>query len=127
MKNNKTCLVCGTKYTYCSSCSQHASLPLWMNHFHNDNCRKIYNTVVGYNQETVSKEKAIEILSQCDISDVNNFNSNIRECLQKLDMFKSDVSTVSEEVTDDEIIVASAVETVVEDKQTKTASRKKKK
>lgn len=99
MKDNKTCLVCGTKYTYCSSCSQYASLPLWMNHFHSENCKMIYNTVVGYDQKSITQEEAVSRLSKCNIENMDNPNESIRKILDKIYLCQSDVA-VNEISTD---------------------------
>ena len=67
-KNNRTCVLCGSKYTYCPTCSDYANYPRWMGLFHDENCKKIFYTVNGYLEKAIPLKEAKEILQKCDLS-----------------------------------------------------------
>ena len=78
--NNKTCIVCGEVYTYCPNCAQFAHLPKWKNIFHNENCKKLFETVSDFKQNEITideaKEKIKKILFQVQKLYKNSFNWN---------------------------------------------------
>lgn len=67
MANNRICLVCGKAYEYCEHCSGNKS-PIWMNLYHDNNCRQIFHAVSDYNQKVITKEEGRERLSECDLN-----------------------------------------------------------
>lgn len=83
-KNNKQCIVCGTKYTYCPNCSDYANMPHWMGWFHNSNCRKIFYITSGYCNKTITKEEANKQFNECDLSRKDNFKKNIYDVISEV-------------------------------------------
>ncbi|MDO5399139.1 MAG: hypothetical protein Q4G33_14575 [bacterium] len=69
-RNNKTCLVCQTKYTYCSSCEEFARLPRWMTCFCGENCHNVFNIISLYEDKHISLEEAKQKLDACDLSKI---------------------------------------------------------
>ena len=83
-KNNKTCIVCSTKYTYCSGCSEFDKYPRWMGIYHEENCKNIFDITSKYLNGQISKEEAKEELGKCDLSNKKNFNKSILDAVNKI-------------------------------------------
>lgn len=73
-KNNKTCILCGKKYTFCNRCEEFDRLPRWMGIYCSDNCRKVFNILTDYNSGHVNKGDTLKKLQDCDLSDKDNYN-----------------------------------------------------
>ena len=73
-KNNKTCILCGKKYTFCNRCEEFDRLPRWMGIYCSDNCRAIFNILTDYNGGHITKEEEIQKLNDCDLSYRDHFN-----------------------------------------------------
>jgi ribosomal protein S17E len=83
-KNNKKCIVCQTEYTFCPSCSDFDHLPRWMNVYHDENCRNIFNVVSGYTHKRYTKEDAKELLKKCDLSNKHSFKENLNVLIDEI-------------------------------------------
>lgn len=86
-KNNKTCIVCSKKYTYCSGCSEFDRYPRWMGIFHNENCKNIYtvtNDYINRHLSGMTKAEARELLDKCDLSYKEQLHKNIRAALDEI-------------------------------------------
>lgn len=81
MRYPRKCLCCGTTYEYCPSCYDYRNLPLWMNSFHGENCKDIFEICTNYNFGLITKEQAKELLSACDLSNTKNFNKCVKRDL----------------------------------------------
>ena len=84
MKYPKKCLCCGTSYEYCGNCCDYRNLPLWMNSFHSEECKNIFQTCTDYNFKLITKEQAKAALSKCDLSDRANFNACVQRDLNTI-------------------------------------------
>ena len=82
MANNRICLTCGKPYEYCGSCPSSLNLPVWKNIFDTENCKTVFETTSDYAQNVISKEKAKEKISKCNISGV--FKSNIQNLVDEI-------------------------------------------
>ena len=87
-KINRTCIVCGHKYSYCPSCMEDAYKPKWMTIFHDENCKNIFNATSDYLANDITKEKAKELLDKCDLSNKTSLHHTIVEALDAI--YKSD-------------------------------------
>lgn len=67
-ENNKSCLVCKKKYTYCSSCEEYAHLPRWMTSFCGENCHEVFDIISLYEDKHISLEETKKKLDACDLS-----------------------------------------------------------
>lgn len=72
-KNNKECIVCSTRYTYCPTCTAYASIPRWKNIYHDENCRNIYNIASEYAHGMIDKDEAKTRFNNCDLSNKESF------------------------------------------------------
>lgn len=83
-KNNKTCIVCNAKYTFCTHCSDFDFEPRWKAIFHDENCRKIFHCLTEYNANNIDKDAAIKELEQCDLSNKNSFKETLQKEIDEL-------------------------------------------
>ena len=107
-KLNRTCIVCGRKYEYCSSCKEHSMLEPWHSIFHDNNCREIFNAVSMYEKD--SDEVIKSKLDKCDLSNKNNFHKNIINVIDKLYSSEKNIEIITEETVVEEIDEKNTVE-----------------
>lgn len=81
MKYERKCLCCGEKYSYCNNCYDYRNLPAWMNSFHDENCKNVFETCTDYNFNLITKEQARSALSKCDLSNRANFSAGVQHDL----------------------------------------------
>lgn len=75
MKHERTCSVCGTKYSYCPNCGEYDNLPRWMFMFHDENCKKIWEVINKFKAGEIEKSKAKSSLETLDLSNKSKFDS----------------------------------------------------
>ena len=63
-KNNRTCIICGQDYRYCSACGEDAGKPTWYFIFDSENCHDIYETCVAYRDKEIDQKEAYERISK---------------------------------------------------------------
>ncbi len=82
-KINAYCKICGTGYHVCASCLAQKGFRPWRTITDTSEHYKIYLAVHGY---TISqdKEKAREELEHCDLSDMENFNPEIKSAVEEI-------------------------------------------
>ena len=78
-RRTRECLLCGTRYEYCPTCSQDKMKPSWMAEFHSESCKNIFDICTRFNMELMTKEEAQKALSTCDLSNKANFKA----CVQR--------------------------------------------
>jgi hypothetical protein len=76
--------VCGKEYEYCYSCAEYAHLAPWHNNYHDDNCRKIFNTACSYHSGKITKDELKAIYDTCDLSNKANFKASIQQLIEEL-------------------------------------------
>ena len=81
-KKNKVCLTCGVEYTYCSNC--HKKDPVWMNDFHAENCKNIFQICTDFNFGILTKYQAKAELDACDLSNKEAFKPYIKRDLENI-------------------------------------------
>lgn len=83
MANNRICLVCGKAYEYCNSCNR-KRLPVWMNLFHEENCKKIFDTANDYTHKIINASDAKKILSTCNLERSAFFKGGVKKVVDEL-------------------------------------------
>lgn len=85
-KTNRTCKVCGLEYYFCPACSATKAnpQPKWRINYCSENCKTIFDTVVKYNCETITKDEAADVLSKCDLSKVKDYDDDIKLALKDI-------------------------------------------
>ena len=84
MKYERKCLCCGASYSSCNNCYDFRNYPLWMNSFHDENCKNIFETCTNYNFKLITKEQAKEALSKYDLSNRANFSACVKRDLNTI-------------------------------------------
>ena len=87
-KRNKKCYLCGATYKYCPTCGNDRMKPSWMNEFHSEDCKNIFQICTNFNLNMMSKHEAQEALKACDLSNKANFKSFVQCDLENI--FKED-------------------------------------
>lgn len=96
MANNRICLACGKSYEYCGSCPSSLNLPVWKNLFDTENCKTVFETTSDYAQNVISKEKAKEKLSKCNILDIKKYKPQVRNLIEEITKENKIVDNISE-------------------------------
>ncbi len=77
---NRKCLSCGTKYSYCPSCSRVDALePSWKSEFCSETCMALWTTLTKYNMEFLTKDEAKDIVSSLDLEPIDIYAN----CVQR--------------------------------------------
>ena len=107
-RRNRECYLCGEDYQYCPTCSQDRMKPAWMEDFHSESCKNIFDICTRFNMGIMSKPEAQEALKSCDLTKRKNFKSYVQHDLEVIfaeDTFVVDVKAEIKEVTEDEVTV----------------------
>ena len=83
-KINRTCIVCGHKYSYCPSCAEDEYRPKGLTIFHDENCKNIFDATADYLAHDISKETAKNILDKCDLSNKESMHHTIIEAIGEI-------------------------------------------
>lgn len=84
IKDNKICILCGKKYSFCNRCEEYDHLPRWMAIYCSENCKNIFNTISGYNMKLKTKEEAASALGECDLSKKSQFNQACQKYIDEI-------------------------------------------
>ena len=84
VRNNKTCILCGKKYSYCSGCAEFDHLPRWMECYCSENCKDIFNILSSYNMNHKTKEEAKTLLEKCDLTMIDTYSEFNRNCINSI-------------------------------------------
>ena len=72
-KLNRTCIICGKRYSHCNNCQRDAGKPTWYFIFDGQNCHDIYEICTQYRDGEIDVTTAYEKISKLDISNIKNF------------------------------------------------------
>ena len=84
IKNNKVCILCGKKYSFCNRCEEFDHLPRWMAIYCSDNCKKIFDAISAYNMKLKTKEDVAKILKECDLSRKSEFKESCQKYIDEI-------------------------------------------
>lgn len=82
-KLNK-CAVCGKEYKVCPTCAKIKSFTSWRTITDTINCYRIYMALSDYTNKYSTKAETKKILSECDLSDLEKFNENIKTSIKEI-------------------------------------------
>lgn len=107
VRNNKTCILCGNKYSYCSGCAEFDHLPRWMECYCSENCKDIFNILSSYNMNHKTKEEAKALLEKCDLTMTDTYSEFNKNCINSImsDETIKSVDTAGKITTVDEPIM----------------------
>lgn len=78
-RRDRQCLCCGTKYSYCPTCSSDKLKPTWMTEFCSESCKELFETATKYNLKKITKPEAKEIIEKLELKE----KSAYVDCIQK--------------------------------------------
>lgn len=84
IKPNHTCIVCGSKYTFCPNCTEYDYLPRWMGNFCSDNCHDIFEVANDYTHKLMTKEEATEAVKNLDFSKRANYTGGVKKAINEI-------------------------------------------
>ena len=95
-KNNRTCIICGQGYSYCSHCGEDAGKPTWYFIFDSENCHDIYETCVAYRDKKITQKEAYEKISVLDTSKLKNFAEATQAQIKEILSYKNETKLTDE-------------------------------
>lgn len=84
MANNRQCLCCGTRYEFCTSCSEHKGKPSWMFDYDTEECKDLFNAISGYNMGIFKESKVKAVLRKYNITDYSKYTESVQEVLKNI-------------------------------------------
>lgn len=96
-RRTRECLLCGTKYEYCPTCSQDKMKPTWMTEFHDENCKNIFDIATRFNMKLLNKDEAKAAMGKCDLSSKENFKDYVQKDLENI--FTEEPKSMQEKVS----------------------------
>lgn len=110
-RDNKICVSCGKKYSFCPNCGAKKYHEMWKNLYCSQNCKRVFDIVSDYVGGLLPASAAKEKLSECDLT--TDFKQNLRA---RIDEIMN--STESEIVPEDEDTAAAIVPDAEVDSET---------
>ena len=95
-KNNRTCIICGQNYRYCSACGEDAGKPTWYFIFDGENCHDIYETCVAYRDKIITQKEAYEKISSLDTSKLKDFAEATQSQIKEILSYKDETKPMDE-------------------------------
>lgn len=83
-RRQRECYLCGEQYSYCRTCYQDRTKPAWMNEFHSESCKDIFDVCTRYNMGLLTKEQAQARLEEYDLSNKESFKSYVQKDLENI-------------------------------------------
>lgn len=77
------CAICGKEYEVCSTCAKVKSFTPWRTITDTIDCYRIYTVLSSYTKGA-SKEVTKEMLSSLDLSDLDNFQPDIKAVIKDI-------------------------------------------
>lgn len=72
--NNRTCLCCSTRYSYCPSCSgADRFAPTWKAEFCSETCKDLWYTATRYNMQKLTKQEAQDIIKSLPLKSTSEY------------------------------------------------------
>lgn len=84
MAFKRICHTCGKEYEYCPTCRSFESLPKWMSNWDSEECKDVWNILVRYNTEHISKDEVKVVLDSYGVSNYGKYVSPISAQLKEI-------------------------------------------
>lgn len=79
MEKNRTCHLCGKKYSYCPSCYRDKMKPSWYALFCSDQCKDINDILVKHGSKKITSLKAAKSLAELGANIMNIADADIKQ------------------------------------------------
>lgn len=84
-EKNRTCIICGEKYTWCNNCSDNKNKhETWRNLYCSKNCMNIFNILSDHAFKHIDDQQAKEKLKNVDLSKLDGFRADFKEQIKKI-------------------------------------------
>lgn len=85
-RTNRVCKICGKKYYFCPNCNENLAnpKPSWYESFDSENCKNIFAILVDNFLEKDTNEVTKTKLSDCDLTDIENFDEDTRKQIEDI-------------------------------------------
>lgn len=84
-RNNAICITCGKPYELCLACERTKSnWQPWKMFADTKNCYDVYEIINDYKFENITKEKAKELLENCNLTDLNSYKDSIKDIINEI-------------------------------------------
>jgi len=83
-KGQRTCIICGTKYTYCPTCGNGNKNESWRYLYDTILCNKIFDVLSAYAHKHIKKSEAKDQLKSLDIPKGMKFNPEIKKQIDEI-------------------------------------------
>lgn len=118
-KDNKTCLICGKKYSYCGTCREFAHLPSWKELVDTENCYNLFEILSAVSVGTITKEQGKAKLAECDLN--QEFTKEIKKQIEDIqNITVADTAKVDKVIKEANEVIKSVDETEKKVRRTKT-------
>lgn len=98
LENNATCAICGKPYRVCSTCKEITLYTPWRTIVDTIPHYKIYLILCEYTK-TQNIDKAKEALSECDLSELNTFDEDIKKVIKKILEKEENIKSINSDET----------------------------
>lgn len=98
-KLNRTCTVCGEKYSYCPTCDEDYLKPSWYGLFHEENCKDIFETLCKHYQGYLTSSEAKEVLSKLNLSAIKSYPEQMQNQINEIMSYVEPVEVVEKTVS----------------------------
>ncbi len=68
---NKKCEICGKAYEYCPNCPRDMYKPTWMNRYHDERCKKLWDTLSANGIGDITATEALKRLQDIDYKTID--------------------------------------------------------
>ena len=98
MRDERTCIVCGKKYSYCPHCKSNQASEQWRYLFHDEKCMDIANTLYAYRGSEITKDEARKRMEKNspNIDDALKYNSLTANSIKDIFGIKEEVENIEE-------------------------------
>lgn len=84
MAGKVKCIVCGTEYDYCPNCAEFKDAPSWLAEYDTENCKDIWLTLNQFAFNHITKEQALDVLKDKDLSKSKEYPADLQRVLARL-------------------------------------------
>lgn len=96
-KYDRTCVVCGKHYEYCTNCDQFISYPTYMAMYCSKECVDLFDVLSSFEAGQTSKEDAQKVLQTMDQSKMKMLKNSMANSYKKI-MAEDEPVVIEEEI-----------------------------
>lgn len=102
MAKNRTCFICGNKYSYCPSCERDKMKPSWYSLFCGDICKEINSILSANTAKKMSDKEASEKIKNINASKMSIKNDLVKSRIDELLKYKEEVKASKKNIKEED-------------------------